>query len=148
MQRETKQTKIKGKKNTNSILHTRGKGRGGGGPSRGRPLGPRSLGAGGCGGWPPPSVGAPAVAVVGGFVGLGFLGDGAALAALPGAALRGGKRTRRLLGDNGMGGDGGLRAEPPGAASVEGHRTSWCCGVRGRELLWLKKPPQDHRVQR
>lgn len=36
----------------------------------------------------PASVGAPAVAVVGGLVGLGFLGDGAALAALPGAALR------------------------------------------------------------
>lgn len=35
----------------------------------------------------PASVGAPAVAVVGRLVGLGFLGDGAALAALPGAAL-------------------------------------------------------------
>lgn len=33
------------------------------------------------------SVGAPVVAVVGGLVGLGFLGDGAALAALSGAAL-------------------------------------------------------------
>lgn len=35
----------------------------------------------------PASVGAPVVAVVGRLVGLGFLGDGAALAALPGAAL-------------------------------------------------------------
>lgn len=36
----------------------------------------------------PASVGSPAVAVVGRLVGLGFLGDGAALAALSGAALR------------------------------------------------------------
>lgn len=35
------------------------------------------------------SVGAPVIAVVGGLVGLGFLGDGATLAALSGAALRG-----------------------------------------------------------
>lgn len=106
MQRETKQTKIKGKKKYKFYITYKRKGPRGRGPL---PLSPRSLGAGR--GVrrvaPQPSVGAPAVAVVGGFVGLGFLGDGAALAALPGAALRGGKRTWRLLGVNGRGGDGG-----------------------------------------
>lgn len=88
----------------------------------------------------PASVGAPAVAVVGRLVGLGFLGDGAALAALPGAALRGRGGARRR--SRGLA-PGRRRCHPWGPSPGQLRRVTLaplapgCCGLR-----LLAEPPQ------
>lgn len=80
----------------------------------------------------PASVGAPAVAVVGGLVGLGFLGDGAALAALPGATLQKGQKEKRAV----------SAGEPPPAYSTG---QCWCASAPEDgpgQALWATAPWQ------
>lgn len=99
----------------------------------------------------PASVGAPAVAVVGGLVGLGFLGDGAALAALPGAALWGG-REGEAGGQRGGAGTAvsGVPAPPAAQGGAGGPQALWPWASVPRHSLTRLSPeqaPRGHRHQ-